>query len=114
MAFDAFLAERATNYLNSKNVKFEEKKMMGGLCYMVDDKMCFGVMKDSIMARIGPDFYTSALDMKGVEKMEFTGREMKGFVTVKPESLDMETDLAYWIDACLKFNPKAKSSKSKP
>lgn len=113
MAYDELLADRVRQILAEKNVDYEEKKMFGGLCYMVDGKMCFGVEKINLMARIGPDAYEDALTRKGCQQMEFTGRPMKGFVTVVPEGFDMDEDLKYWIQLCLDYNPIAKSSKKK-
>ena len=113
MAHDEYLAERIRRILALKKVPFEEKKMMGGLCYMVDDKMCIGVVKNELMARIDPELYDQALDRKGSRKMDFTGRPMRGFVFVEPEGIDMDKDLEYWVQLCLDYNPKAKSSKKK-
>lgn len=113
MAYDEFLADRIRNVLSEKRVASEETKMMGGLCFMVDNKMCLGVIKDRLMARIGPDFYESALLIKGCREMDFTGRPMRGMVYVEPEGIDMDKDLEYWVQLCLDFNPKAKSSKKK-
>ncbi len=69
--------------------------MMGGLTFMVDDKMCLGVVKESLMARIDPDIYDEALLRNGCREMDFTKRPMKGFVFVDPEGVDMDADLAY-------------------
>ena len=113
MAYNEFLAERIKRVLNEKHISFEEKKMMGGLCYMVDDKMCVGITNDNLMARINPDIYEKALKKKGCIEMKFTGKPMKGFVFVEPEGIDLEKDLEYWIQLCLDFNPLAKSSKKK-
>ncbi|ETN96653.1 TfoX/Sxy family protein [Zhouia amylolytica] len=113
MAYDNFLADRIRLCLKEKHISFEEKKMMGGLCFMVEDKMCVGVVKDNLMARIDPDIYDKALQKKGCREMDFTGRPMKGFVFVEPEGIDLDQDLNYWIQLCLKYNPKAKSSKKK-
>ena len=60
MAYSELLADRIRNYLDQKKVSFIAKKMMGGLCFMVDDKMCVGVHTDHLMARIGPEAYESA------------------------------------------------------
>ena len=87
--------------------------MMGGLCYMVDDKMCIGVVKNNLMARIDPDIYEVALTKTGCKEMDFTGRSMKGFVFVEPRGIDLDEDLDYWVELCLDFNPLAKSSKKK-
>lgn len=111
MPYDELLADRIRNTLKEKRVVSTEKKMMGGLCFMVDDKMCVGIVKNELMARIDPEIYVQALSKKGCKEMNFTGRPMKGFVFVEPEGIDLDKDLDYWIDLCLDFNPKAKSSK---
>ena len=113
MAYDEFLADRIRSVLQSRKVAFEEKKMMGGLCYMVEDKMCVGVVKNNLMARIDPEVYDEALSKTGCKEMDFTGRPMKGFVFVEPIGLDLDEDLDYWVELCLDFNPKAKSSKKR-
>ena len=113
MAYNEFLGDRITTVLKEKRVSFTEKKMMGGLCFMVDDKMCVGIVKDELMCRIEPDFQEKAIAQKGCRTMDFTGRPMKGYVFVKPEGMDTEKDLAYWIQLCIDYNPKAKSSKKK-
>jgi TfoX/Sxy family transcriptional regulator of competence genes len=113
MAYDELLADRIRNTLNDKKVESRELKMMGGLCFMVDEKMCVGIVKNMLMARIGEDAYENALSKKGVQPMDFTGRPMKGYVFIEPEGVDMEEDLSYWIQQCLTFNPKAKSSKKR-
>ena len=113
MAYDEYLADRIKNILSEKKVAFEEKKMMGGLTIMVDNKICIGIVKNELMARIDPDIYENALQKKGCKEMNFTGRPMKGFVFIEPESIDMEDDLNYWVQLCLDYNPKAKSSKKK-
>ncbi len=113
MAYDEWLAERVSKILKDKSVSFLDKKMMGGLCFMVDDKMCVGIVKNTLMARIGPDAYEAALEKEGVREMNFTGRAMKGYVFIQPEAVDREEELTYWVDLCLAFNPLAKSSKKK-
>jgi TfoX/Sxy family transcriptional regulator of competence genes len=113
MAYDEFLAERIRNSLAGIHVPFEEKKMMGGICYLVDDKMCLGIVKNQLMARIDPAVQESALARKGCRPMDFTGRVMKGFVFVESEGTDMDADLEYWIRLALEFNPRAKSSRKK-
>jgi TfoX/Sxy family transcriptional regulator of competence genes len=113
MAYDTHLAERIDNILSSKKISHVTKKMMGGLCYMVEDKMCFGIVKDQLMARIGPERYAEALKHEGVDEMNFTGRTMKGYVFVNSMAIDFDEALEYWIELCLAFNPLAKSSKKK-
>ncbi|MCB9197864.1 MAG: TfoX/Sxy family protein [Flavobacteriales bacterium] len=113
MAYDNYLEERIDKILNEKGINFTSKKMMGGLCYLVDDKMCLGIIKDNLMARVGPDAYEEALAQPGAREMDFTKRTMTGYVYVTPDSIDKEDDLEFWIEKCLSFNPKAKSSKKK-
>lgn len=119
MAYDEHLADRIRRLFKEKNVSFIEKPMMGGLCYMVNDKMCCGTHFDKkknlnlIMARIGEDAYETASKREGCLPMDFTGRPMKGYVFVSPEGFDSDEDLAYWIQLCIDFNPLAKSSKKK-
>ena len=113
MPYDELLADRIRSVLNEKRVPFEEKKMMGGLCYLVDDKMCMGIVKGNLMARIDPSIYEEALTRKSCREMDFTGRPMKGYVFVEPEGLDLDEELEYWVQLCLDFNPNATSSKKK-
>lgn len=113
MAYNEFLAERIQTVLDKKSIEFEEKKMFGGLCILVDDKMCIGIIKDDFMARIDPEIEQQALSKKGARPMDFTKKPMKGYLYISPEGVDREDDLEYWIDLCLQFNPKAKSGKKK-
>ena len=113
MAFNELLGERIANSLRRLGVNFEEKRMMGGLAFMVDEKMCVGVVKENMMARIDPEIVHVALQKPGCKPMDFTGRPMKGFVFIEPEGTDMEEDLEYWVKLALDFNPRAKSSKKK-
>ena len=92
-------------------VSFAEKEMMGGLTFMVDNKMCVGIIKESLMARIDPEIYDEALTKKGCREMNFTKRPMRGFVFIDPVGTDMDEDLEYWIKLALEYNPKARSSK---
>ena len=113
MAYDKHLAERVNRTLEILGIPYEGKLMMGGVCYLVDDKMCVGVVKSELMARIDPDGTEEALKKKGCRLMDFTGRTMKGFLFIAPEGADMDADLEYWIKLALEFNPRAKSSKKK-
>ena len=87
--------------------------MMGGLCSMVDDKMCIGVDKSRLMVRLDPEIYQESLNRNGCIPMDFTGRPMKGFVFVEPEGFDQDEDLQHWVEVALDFNPRAKASKKR-
>ena len=113
MAYNEFLSDRIAQYFKEKHVVFYEKKMFGGLCFMVDDKMCVGVNRDEIMARISPDIYEDSLLKKGCKEMNFTGRPMKGFVFLTEKATDLDEDLHYWLQLALDYNPLAKASKKK-
>lgn len=113
MAYDEQLAERIRRGLRNLRASFEEKRMMGGLCFMVDGKMCVGVEKNRLMARIGPEAYDDALQRKGCRPMDFTGRPMRGFVFVELEGLKSDKDLAFWLELALAYNPTAKKSARK-
>lgn len=110
MAYDETLADRIRETLILQPI-VEEKKMMGGLCFMVNDKMCVGVLKDELMVRINPDNYEVALQKRGCHEMDFTGKVMRGFVLVSPEGMSSKADLEHWVNWALEYNPKAKSSK---
>lgn len=119
MAYDEFLADRIRRVFAEKQTSYTEKKMMGGLCFMVDEKMCCGIHFDKkkemdlLMARIGPEASEAAMDRVGCHPMDFTGRPMKGYVFVSPEGFDSDEDLVYWLQLCIDFNPLAKASKKR-
>ena len=113
MAYDEKLAARVRQALATVK-KVEEKKMMGGLTFMVNNKMCVGVLKDDLMFRIDPAVYEEALTKKGCREMDFTGRPMKGFVFVSSEGFKTARQLDYWIQLALAYNKNAKSSKRSP
>jgi len=113
MAYDEKLATRVRDFFKQRKVAFEEKRMMGGLCFLVDDKMCVGVEKERLMVRLDPEIYEQALKRKGCVPMDFTGRPMRGFVFVKEEGFAAKRDLNSWLELALEFNPKAKSSKQR-
>ena len=112
MAYSESLAERVREALG-KRKDVAEKKMMGGLTFMVNGKMCVGVLKGDLMARIDPDVYETALKKKGCRPMDFTGKPMKGFVFVGPKGTASKKDLDYWIELALAFNKKAKPTTKK-
>ncbi|HYD22350.1 MAG TPA: TfoX/Sxy family protein [Flavipsychrobacter sp.] len=112
MAYNEKMVERIRELLVLQK-KVEEKKMFGGVCFMVNDKMCVGVNENEIMCRIDPLIYEEALEKKGAREMTFTGKPMKGYVFVDDEGIKTKKDLEKWVDLCLDFNSKAKSSKKK-
>jgi hypothetical protein len=110
MAYDQSLAGRVSKFLDGRKIKHESKRMMGGLCFMVNGKMCVGVEKNRLMARIGPDAYDDALKRKGCRPMDFTGRPMRGFVFVEPDGLESAREFGFWMELALAYNPIAEKS----
>ena len=97
MAYDEGLAQRIREELEARE-DVMEKKMFGGLCFMVGGNMSLGIVKGELMVRVGPDTYESALAEPHARKMDFTGRAMKGFVYVGSEGFEDDTDLRAWIE----------------
>lgn len=112
MAFDEKLVNRIRESLVDIE-KVEEKNMFGGVCFMVDGKMCIGVVKDEMMCRIDPKKDEIALEKTGCRRMDFTGKPMKGYVFISEEGMKTKKSFEYWVDLCLEFNSKAKASKKK-
>ncbi len=112
MAYSEKLADRVRTIL-ADHPKVEEKKMMGGLTFMVNNKMCVGVLQDDLMARINPAAYETALDKRGCREMNFTGKPMKGFVFISPDGTKTKEDLNYWIGLALEYNKIAKASRKR-
>ena len=113
MAYDEQSAQRIRQILFDKKVFFAEKKMFSGVCFMVDDKMCVGVVKDEMMCRINPEMDVVVLEMNGCRAMDFTGKRMKGYVYISDEGMETKKNFEYWINLCLEFNVLAKASKKK-
>ncbi|NQU52477.1 MAG: TfoX/Sxy family protein [Bacteroidetes bacterium] len=113
MPYSEYLADRVRSSLKESRTSFEEKKMFGGICFLVDEKMCVGIINEDLMVRIDPENQNEFLQEKGSRMMDFTKRSMKGYLYIAPEGVDMDDDLDKWVKRCLKFNPKAKSNKRK-
>ena len=102
MAFDEGLAERLREVFDERS-DVVEKKMFGGLCFMVSGHMCCGIVKDSLMARVGSDAYEQCLKEKHVREMDFTGKPMRGMVYVSEKGISEDEDLNVWVNRCLDF-----------
>lgn len=112
MAYNEKLSDRIREAM-AHMPKVEEKQMFGGVCYMLNGKMCVGVVKNEMMCRIDPEIYEDVLKKKGCREMDFAGRPMKGYVYISEEGMRSKKDFEYWIGLCVEFNKKAKSSKKK-
>ena len=112
MAYNEKLADRIRERL--ENVpRVKEKPMMGGLTFMVNDKMCVGIIKDELMCRVDRDIHEELIKKPGCRTMDFTKRPMIGYVLVSEEAMKSKKDFDYWIGLSLEFNKKAKSSRKK-
>ena len=102
MAFDESLAARIRDALaRCKNI--EEKKMFGGICFLLHGNMLVGVWKDSLIARLGPDEGEAALREPHVRAFDITGRPMRNWVLVEPEGVEEDNELKDWIQRATKF-----------
>ncbi len=105
--------ERIRNILLIKEVAWIEKKMMGGITFMVDGKMCFGTLNEGLLCRIDPKERDELLGSPHADIVKQSGREMKGYVHIQPAGYESDQELDFWITKCLAFNPTAKSSKKR-
>jgi TfoX/Sxy family transcriptional regulator of competence genes len=112
MAYNEKLADRIRERL-ADLPGIEEKEMMGGITFMVNDKMCVGVIKDELMCRIDPSLHNTVVEMNGCRTMDFSRRPMIGYVLIDDTGMRTPKEFDYWIDLALDFNPRAKSSKKK-
>jgi len=117
MAYDEYLLERLAQSFRRRGVVYAIRKMMGGILFMIDEKMCIGLTRDKqssedlLIVRVGEEAQKVCLERTGCRPMDFTGRPLKGFVFVHPEGFDLEEDWEFWIEKALQYNPKAKKSK---
>lgn len=102
MAYDEGLASRIEEALVD-TPQVEQKKMFGGLAFMVRRHMCVGVLDDRLMARVGPQAYATCLAKKHASEMTFTGKASKGMVYVAAAGIKTDAQLQGWIDTCLEF-----------
>jgi TfoX/Sxy family transcriptional regulator of competence genes len=112
VSYDEKLAVRIRSMLSMRD-DVVEKKMLGGLCFMVGGAMCCGLTKTDFMVRVGPAQYEEALARPHARPMDFTGRPLKGMVYVAPEGLRTEAALAGWIQRGLAFVSNGRSSVQK-
>ena len=113
MAFDEALAQRIRQTLATRDDVLE-KKMFGGIAFMVGDRMAVGVVKDDLMVRVGPDAHEEALAQPHARPMDMGGRISRGFVYVAPEGVAGDADLAAWIDRGLRFAATVEPSTRRP
>jgi len=113
MAYNEKLADMTRELISLTHKNVEEKAMFGGLCFMVNDKMCVGVKADRIMVRIDPEKFDEATSKDGCEPMLHNGKVMKGFMFISADVIKSKKQLEYWVKLALEYNPVAKASKKK-
>lgn len=111
MAFSEFLADRVRTHLHQNNANItDEKRMFGGLVFMVNDNMCVGISRDKetsanrIMVRVGKASHEKLVFTHGSQEMNFTGRVMRGFLFIPEENIAADSDLDFWVQKALEFN----------
>lgn len=102
MAFDPGLSQRVREVLGERP-GLTERKMFGGLAFLLDGKMFVGIVGGTLMARVGLERHQDALTQPHVREMDFTGRPMKGYVYIDPPGLTEDRDLAAWVVWCANF-----------
>jgi len=112
MAYNEQLNDRIREILADHD-HVEEKNMFGGVCYMLNGKMCVGIVKDEMMCRVGPAAYEQALEREGCREMVFTGKPMKGYVYVSADAVKTRQEMEFWLGLCIAFNKVAKATKKK-
>ena len=115
MPFDESLGRRVAAALDVSNIECVEKRMFGGLGFMIDEKMCIGVVKDDLMVRVLDEKFDEVLAMEYVRQMDFTGRPMQGFVFVEPAGTRDGESLMSFVDLAVEFGKFGKvKTKKKP
>src|SRR5687768_394111 len=108
MAYNEKTAERVRKALTGTK-KLVEKKMFGGIAFMVNDKMCIGVDKDDLMIRCAPEMHDELLSKKGVRPFDLTGKPMKGWLLVSPEATKSKKEFDWWIRLAIESNKELTS-----
>lgn len=111
--YDEYLLDRLRQAIKTHNVEWYEKKMFGGMCFMVDDKMCLGTYQGGLMARVNPTEVDELTKREAAEQMIHGGKPMTGYLMIQPDGYDLDEDLEFWVAKCIDFNPLAKASKKK-
>jgi len=102
MAYDEQLAQRIRSALQGDR-SITEKKMFGGIAFLLRGLMFVGVSDSSLMARVGKERHADSLSRKHVREMDFTGKPMQGYVFVDAEGTRTDAQLRFWIERCERF-----------
>lgn len=102
MAYDQELASRIRRTLKGTR-GLDEKKMFGGVGFLVNGNMACGVHKDSLIARIKPDTTAAALKLPNVRPFDITGKPMQGWILVSAAGCRTEAALEKWVGESVAF-----------
>jgi TfoX/Sxy family transcriptional regulator of competence genes len=102
VAYDVHLADRIRSILKSAG-EFSEKKMFGGLAFMVNGRMCCGVLKTDLVLRLTPEEAAASLRQPHTRPMDFTGKSMKSMIYISAIGTDSDQALATWIESAVKL-----------
>jgi hypothetical protein len=115
MAYDEGLAQRIRDHLDDRR-DLSERKMFGGVAFMLGGNMCCGVVDDELMLRVGADGHEEAIALPHAREMDFTGRPMRGMLYVGTPGIEEDEDLTAWLDRAVAFAgslpPKAAKKKA--
>jgi TfoX/Sxy family transcriptional regulator of competence genes len=119
MAYDEGLADRVRSIFRERGASFErsvfEKRMFGGLVFMIDGNMCCGVRNRELMLRLGPDEADAALERPHTRPVDPSRKRIRSLIFVREEGIDLDRDLEEWVEIAVKFvrtlQPKAPSEK---
>ena len=103
MAYDEGLVQRIREILEDR-LGYEEKKMFGGIGFMLFGNMACGVYKDAMIVRVGPDKYEETLNEPGAREFNITGRPMRGWIFVDKKYCESEENLLYWMNRGIEFS----------
>ena len=102
MPYDPGLAQRVREVLAERH-GVTERRMFGGLAFMLDGKMFVGIRDATLMARVGAERYQHALSLQFVREMDFTGRPLKGYVYIDSAGLADDSELSAWVLWCASY-----------
>jgi TfoX/Sxy family transcriptional regulator of competence genes len=108
--------EKLADWIRERMVEVrgvEEKHMFGGIAFMVNNKMCIGIIKDEMMCRIDPAIHDECVEKDGCRTMDFNKKPMKGFVMIDQSCMKTRETFEYWISLALEFNVNAKETMKK-
>lgn len=114
MAYNIQLAEKIRQYLyNFSTLQIKEKKMFGGLAFIVNDKMCICVSHENLLCRFDPALQKEIEAKKGFLPMMMKGKKLIGYCYIEQEGFERKKDFEFYISTCLDYNKIAKSSRKR-